>query len=146
GVRKAHREIAPQPHRPQALMQQHEGRGFIRTGADHLVFEPACSDVEKAVVGQFHFVRSWHVPMKSRVGWAKSPAEAYDSHPSVARLCPRGQTARSDSVGKGASEAVRVALCSDAPLPTLPVISLDRKQALYPEIPMPDCGIGCLAP
>src|SRR5262250_3237335 len=43
-VRKALWKLAPEPDRPKAFMQQHEGRGFIRTRPDHFVFEPAWSD------------------------------------------------------------------------------------------------------
>src|SRR5712671_3851182 len=39
-----------------------------------------------------------------RVGWAKSPAAADDMAHGLARLCPRGQTERLDSVGKIAGE------------------------------------------
>src|ERR1700719_1455674 len=37
----------------------------------------------------------------------------------LARVCPRGQAARSDGVGKGASETAQVAQPGDAPSPTL---------------------------
>src|SRR5258708_38382577 len=45
-----------------------------------------------------------------RVGWAKSPAAADDMRNGLARLCPRGQATRPDSVGKGARRPVSITL------------------------------------
>src|SRR5258708_39995158 len=54
---------------------------------------------------------------RALVGWATSPVAADDIEHRLARLCPRGQTATSDDVGKGACEVLQVAPHRDAPLP-----------------------------
>src|SRR6266446_8450811 len=60
------------------------------------------------------------------------------SSTALARLCPRGQTATSDGVGKGACEVVQFAPHRDAPLPTLQTIAIDA--LIQPRV-VPRAGI-----